>query len=184
VLEILHEIRTRCGRDYPVWVKLNCSDFDPAGQGLNEDDFPAIAGELAQNGIDAIEVSGGTFSGKYSPCRSKKHAAYHLECAKKLTEQVDIPVILVGGLRNIDTIDSIISNTKIDAISMSRPLIREPELVKRWKDGDRKDAECEACNGCFNPNGTQCFFKLSEEEKAKQKEVMKLMGLAKDKAAT
>ncbi len=184
VLEILHEIKTKCGKDYPVWIKLNCSDFHPAGQGLNEDHFPAIAEELVENGIDAIEVSGGTLAGKYSPSRPKKHVAYHLEYARKLTEQVDIPVILVGGLRNIDTIESIISETKIDAVSLSRPLIREPELVKRWKNGDRRDAECTACNGCFNPRGTQCFFTLGEEERAGQKEVMKLMGLAGNKDAT
>ncbi|MEI7451383.1 MAG: NADH:flavin oxidoreductase, partial [Desulfomonile sp.] len=89
VLEILHEIKTRCGKDFPVWIKLNCSDFDPAGQGLNEEHFLTIAKELAQNGIDAIEVSGGSFSAEYSPCRHKSHAAYHLEYAKRLTEVVD-----------------------------------------------------------------------------------------------
>ncbi len=58
---------------------------------------------------------------------------------------------------------------------MSRPLIREPGLVKRWKEGDLQDAACVACNGCFNPNGTKCFFELGEEEKAVQKEIMKFM---------
>jgi 2,4-dienoyl-CoA reductase-like NADH-dependent reductase (Old Yellow Enzyme family) len=175
ILEILQEIKTRCGKDFPVWIKLNCSDFHPSGQGLNPDDFLVIATDLAKNGMDAIEVSGGTLSGKYLPSRSKKHAAYHLEYAKQLTEKTDASVILVGGLRSIDTIDQIFSETGISAISMSRPLIREPGLIKRWKEGDRKDAACIACNGCFNPKGTKCFFTLGEEEKAVQKEIMKFM---------
>ncbi len=58
---------------------------------------------------------------------------------------------------------------------MSRALIREPGLVKRWSEGDRKNAACVACNGCFNSNGTKCFFELGEEEKEVQKVVMKYM---------
>ncbi|MFH2064241.1 MAG: NADH:flavin oxidoreductase [Pseudomonadota bacterium] len=175
IKEILNEVKTRCGKDYPVWIKLNCSDFHPADKGLTPEDFLLIAKNLAQHGMDAIEVSGGTLSGKYLPSRSKKHSAYHLEYAKQLAGEVEASVILVGGLRSIDTIDRILSETSVAAISMSRSLIREPGLVKRWMEGDRKDAACIACNGCFNPNGTKCFFTLGEEEKAVQKEIMKFM---------
>ncbi len=82
VLEILKEIKTKCGKDYPVWIKMNSSDFHPTDEGLQEEGFLLIAKELEKNGIDAIEVSGGTFAGKHSPCRPKKHTAYHLEYAK------------------------------------------------------------------------------------------------------
>jgi len=174
VLETLKDIKTKCGDDYPVWVKLNCSDFDHEN-GLDEQDFLIIANELAKNKIDAIEVSGGTLSGKYRPSRSKKYSAYHLEYAEKLMEQVSVPVIPVGGIRDIDTIDRILATTDVAAVSMCRPLIREPGLVKRWKDGDRRAAECVACNGCYNPKGTRCFFKLNKEEQAAQKEIMKFM---------
>ncbi len=179
ILEILSEIKTRCGKDYPVWIKLNCSDFHPTDNGLNEEGFLIIAKELAKNGIDAIEVGGGSFAGKHAPSRSKIHKAYHLEYAKTLTAEVTVPVILVGGLRSIDIIDQIISETDISAISMSRPLVREPGLIKRWGEGDRKDAECIACNGCYNPNGTKCFFELGAEEKIVQKEIMKFMASLK-----
>lgn len=175
ILEILKEIKSKCGKDYPVWIKLNSSDFHPTDEGLSEEDFIIISQELSKNGIDAIEVSGGTLTGKHSPSRSKKHVAYHLEYAEKLAENISAQVILVGGLRNIDAIDRIITDTKIAAVSMSRPLIREPKLVERWRSGDRKDAACIACNGCYNPNGTICFFDLGEEEKTAQKEVMKFM---------
>lgn len=179
VIDVLEEIKGRCGKDFPVWIKLNCSDFDHAGAGLDTEGFLEVAKALADKGIDAIEVSGGTFAAKFTPCRSKKHSAYHLNEAKILKGLVDVPVILVGGLKNIDSIDQILSETGIDAVSMSRPFIREPDLVKRWMNGDLKDATCISCNGCFNPKGTQCFFNLSEEEKAVQKEIMKFMGSAK-----
>jgi 2,4-dienoyl-CoA reductase-like NADH-dependent reductase (Old Yellow Enzyme family) len=175
IVDILKEIKTQCGKDYPVWVKLNCSDFGRNGEGLTFDDFLIAVKEIADNGIDAIEVSGGTMTGEHSPCRSKKHENYHLNYAKKLTKTVDTPVILVGGFRNIETIESVLSETALEAVSMCRPLIREPGLVKRWMGGERKIAACVACNGCFNPNGTRCYFELEGEEKANQKEIMKII---------
>lgn len=174
VKEILKEIKKTCGMGFPVWIKLNSNDFDRNENGLGESDFMAIAGELIDNGIDAIEVSGGTFAGTYSPCRSKKHVAYHLDAAKRLADVTDTSIILVGGVRNIDGIESILTDTNIAAVSMSRPFIREPYLVKRWMEGDLKDPSCISCNGCFNPEGTTCFHDLPKEKKSIQKEITKL----------
>ena len=176
VLEILEEIKTRCDADFPVWIKLNGSDFSRNGGGLAQDDFLAVSRALAEKGLDAIEVSGGTMFGQFSPSRSKKHTAYHLDFAKALTEAVDVPVILVGGLRDIQTIDTVLAETGIEAVALSRSLIREPDLPRRWMNGDTREAACVSCNGCFNPKGTRCFFHLTEEEKAFQKRIMKLMG--------
>jgi len=176
VLEILEEIKTRCDADFPVWIKLNGSDFSRSGGGLAQDDFLAVSRALAEKGLDAIEVSGGTMFGQFSPSRSKKHTAYHLDFAKALTEAVDVPVILVGGLRDIQTIDTVLAETDIEAVALSRSLIREPDLPRRWMNGDTRAAACVSCNGCFNPKGTRCFFHLTEEEKAFQKRIMKLMG--------
>lgn len=129
LLEILREIKSTCGDGYPVWIKLNCSDFEKQGDGFTFDDAAVTAEIMAQNGIDAIELSGGTYTGKHSPCRSKSRESYHLEYAEKLSGVIDTPIILVGGNRNIDTIEKILSDTDIAAISICRPLIREPFLL-------------------------------------------------------
>ena len=94
---------------------------------------------------------------------------------------VDASVVLVGGIRSLDLAEEILANTGIEAISLCRPLIREPQMVKRWAEGDRKDATCVACNGCYNPNGTKCFFTLDDAEKEAQKNIMRM--LAKIKSA-
>ena len=178
LVETLKAIKARCGNDYPVWIKLNSSDFQ-SDNGVTEDVFLSTSKILAENGIDAIEVSGGTPYGEYTPVRSKEFSVYHLEAAEKLSKQVNASVVLVGGVRSIERTDEIFATTGIDAISLSRPLIREPGLVKRWLEGDRRDAECVACNGCFNPNGTKCFFQLSDREKEVQKRIMKMMARKK-----
>ncbi|MGQ1910735.1 NADH:flavin oxidoreductase [Marinifilum sp. RC60d5] len=175
VLDVLSEIKNICGEDYPVWIKLSSTDFDKDYKGLSEEDFLVIGEQLAENGIDAIEVSGGSMAGVHGSARPKNYAAYHLDATKKLSEKVDTPIILVGGLRDVDEIDKILSETKIEAFSMSRALVRESDLVKRWMSGDRTKAKCVACNSCFNPNGIECFFNLSEEKQQEFKEMMKTM---------
>lgn len=177
VLDILAEIKTTCGDDFPVWVKLNSSDFKRNGEGITESEFLETAKALGKNGIDAMEVSGGSMTGEHSAARPKKYSAYHLESAKKATKETNTDIILVGGMREIDVIETILSETDIKAVSLSRPFIREPGLVKRWISGDRTKAKCVACNGCFNPSGLQCFFNLSDEEKEAQRAVMKMMGI-------
>jgi 2,4-dienoyl-CoA reductase-like NADH-dependent reductase (Old Yellow Enzyme family) len=53
---------------------------------------------------------------------------------------------------------------------MARPFIREPDLAKRWQDGDRSPAHCISCNGCFKPGlkegGIYCVVEKKEQEKA------------------
>lgn len=176
IVEILNNIKLQCGILFPVWVKLNCSDFAKDNNGLDYEGFAAAAKMLSDNGINAIEVSGGLMAGaNHSPSRSKKHEAYHLEYAKQIVSELDCPVILVGGLRDIDTIENILSKTRIEAVSMARALIREPDLINRWMDGKKDKAQCISCNGCFNPKGTKCFFHLDDAQKEEQKKIMSFM---------
>ena len=181
ILEIIESIKTSCGHDFPVWIKLNASDFGLEENAYDVDEFLFSAKEIVKSGIDAIEVSGGTMTGKQPPGRTKKHEAYHLEYAKKLAKEVDVPIILVGGFRNIDLIEPVLQNNNIEAVSMCRPFIREPGLVKKWFDGDTTKAQCVACNGCFNPRGTRCFFELKGEEKEAQKEVLNMLAALRGK---
>jgi hypothetical protein len=60
-----------------------------------------------------------------------------------------VPLILVGGLRSYDEARKLVQTGAADYISMSRPFICEPELVERWKAGDRRKAACISCNNCF-----------------------------------
>jgi len=61
---------------------------------------------------------------------------------------VDIPLILVGGMRSPRVIEKILSDGTADMVSMSRPFIREPRFLERWKEGDRKKVTCVSCAKC------------------------------------
>ena len=151
ILEISDEIRRKTDEKYPVFIKMNVADFCDGGMTL--DDALEIAKIFAQNGISAIEASGGTAnstvtqSGPSDP--SEWQEGYFLDYAAAIKSAVDIPIILVGGLRNPSMMAEIIEAGKVDLVAMSRPFIKEPHIVKRWMDGDREPAYCISCDGCL-----------------------------------
>jgi 2,4-dienoyl-CoA reductase-like NADH-dependent reductase (Old Yellow Enzyme family) len=144
-------VREAVSEDYPVMAKLNLEDFLDDGLPLEEG---LRAAELLRKlGLDALEVSGGTAeSGTLGPARRIKEEAdeaYFRENAVQVKERTGMPVMLVGGLRTPAGMARIREETGIDYFSLSRPFIREPHLIKRWKSGDRSRAGCVSCNGCF-----------------------------------
>jgi 2,4-dienoyl-CoA reductase-like NADH-dependent reductase (Old Yellow Enzyme family) len=151
---VLEAVRAQVGADYPVLIKMNCRDF--ADNGLSLVDSVQIARLLADAGFDAIELSGGLLTSKdMSPCRtgigSVDKEAYFKEEARVFRQQLSIPIILVGGIRSVEVAEQLVEHQVADYISMSRPFIREPDLVSRWKAGNRSKASCKSDNLCFRP---------------------------------
>lgn len=170
--EILQAVRKMVGPDYPVLIKMNCVDFIENGLEAFESLQAAIIFEDA--GYDAIEVSGGIIrTGKLSPSRpgitSQEKEAYFREFAKKFKSTLSIPLILVGGIKSFDTASKILEDDIADCISMSRCLIREPDLVNRWQNKNFLPSECKSDNLCFTPGfegkGVYCVTKEIEKDK-------------------
>ena len=166
-LEIYDAIRQAVGEDYPILIKMNCRDF--AENGLSLEDSVQFAGLLAGAGFDAIELSGGLLTNKeLSPCRpginSVDKEAYFNQEARVFKQEVKIPLILVGGVRSIEVAEQLVEDRVADYISMSRPFISEPDLIKRWKAGDRSRSSCKSDNLCFRPGlrgkGIYCVTKM------------------------
>jgi 2,4-dienoyl-CoA reductase-like NADH-dependent reductase (Old Yellow Enzyme family) len=154
-LQVLKAIRKAVGSDYPVFIKLNSEDFLPGG--LTVEEMLETAVMLEESGIDAIEMSGGTFlSGKNNPSRRGKPGPletepYYEAAARRFKKKLRGPLMLVGGIRTLETAERLIIDGVTDYIAMCRPLIREPGLVGRWKSGDRRPASCLSDSACFKP---------------------------------
>jgi 2,4-dienoyl-CoA reductase-like NADH-dependent reductase (Old Yellow Enzyme family) len=174
VLEVLAAIRSEVGPQFPVMIKLNSEDF--LQKGLTVDEMLELGPWLQRQGIDAIELSGGTGdSGKFVPVRlgkigSEEKEAYYRNASRQLKEKVDIPVILVGGIRSYNAAEYLLKEEFADYFALSRPLIREPNLIQRWKAGDRRKAECLSDNLCFKPiRSGQGMYCYAEELISKRK---------------
>jgi 2,4-dienoyl-CoA reductase-like NADH-dependent reductase (Old Yellow Enzyme family) len=152
LLEVLDSVRAAVGPDYPVLVKMNSEDFVEGG--LTVDESVAVAGMLEERGINAVELSGGTFiSGKNVPSRTgiktEEKEAYFRKAAGVFKKGLNVPLILVGGIRSPQVAERLLEEGVADYFSMSRPFIREPDLVKRWAAGDLRKAACLSDNLCF-----------------------------------
>jgi 2,4-dienoyl-CoA reductase-like NADH-dependent reductase (Old Yellow Enzyme family) len=151
--EVYKDIRHKVGQDFPVLIKIGVQDGFPGGLEFSEGTLAAQS--LAELGFDALEISQGLRGTTYegSEFRPKidriDREAYFRHWAAEIKKKVDVPVMLVGGLRSLELMEEIIQNKEADFISMSRPFIRNPSIINDWENGDRHRAECISCNQCF-----------------------------------
>lgn len=175
LLEVLRNVRAKVGPDYPVLIKMNCQDFLPGGFEL--EDSIQVAFKVQEEGIDAVELSGGTIvSSDVGHCRagitSEEKEAYFRQEAKVFHEKVQLPLILVGGIRSFQLAERLLNEEYADYFSMSRPFIREPNLINRWASGDLRKAKCISDNQCRGPllagEELHCVVERKRKEKGKK----------------
>jgi 2,4-dienoyl-CoA reductase-like NADH-dependent reductase (Old Yellow Enzyme family) len=162
VREIVARARKWVG-NFPILIKMNCTDNLVGGVDL--ENFPALAQEIVQAGVDAIEISGGMWDclfrseaelgfrpvpapESHTRIRKPEQQSYFLKFAEQL--DLPVPIILVGGNRDIERLEAILQGGKVDFIALCRPLIREPDLPNRWRAGiGKRLPECVSCNSCI-----------------------------------
>lgn len=140
IKEIVIGIKEKCGNDYPIFIKINCNT--PGDNDTYEQDILYIIQEFKMLQIDALEISGYDFMKK-----NMKERNYYLDIARRIHRSVEIPLILVGGIRSLEDMEEVLQE-EIDLVSLSRPLICEPDLILKLKEGQAK-AKCISCNCCF-----------------------------------
>jgi len=156
VREVLVGTKAAVGSNYPVLIKINSDDFLEGG--FTPDEMIHVSAILGKEGIDGIEISGGThlspeaysFSRKTGIVPEEKEL-YFEDAARLFKNAIGVPLILVGGIRSFDVAERVVEDGLTDYVSLCRPLIREPGLIRRWKNGDTRRATCISCNECFKP---------------------------------
>lgn len=93
---------------------------------------------------------------------------YNVAAAEKIKANVDIPVIVVGGVRKLSSMREIIGQGKADYVSMCRPLIIEPDLVNKMKNGQQDESRCLNCDYCIigvASNPVRCYYGKARKNK-------------------
>lgn len=165
IYETLEAVRAEVGPDYPVFIKMHCSDeWDDRGLSVEESLY--VAKELEKRGITGIEFSGGNLDAKNHPnmgpmrggILKAPHQSYFAEKTAHIARHLTVPVISVGGHRTPEKLENILNTSPIDYFSMARPLLSEPGLINRWHRGNREKPRCVACNKCWGKNGNVCIL--------------------------
>lgn len=155
---VIQKARAGAGKDFPLGVKLGACDDSP--DGLPIEDTIKLAEWLEEDGLDFIEISGGF---RTDLCkrnvRPGKNEGYYLPFAAQFKAILKIPVFCVGGIRTLEVMNKAIAAGQCDAVSMSRPLIRQPDLPLLLHAGGA--SECRGCHLCLLKRGqpTACQAK-------------------------
>lgn len=153
LLECVRAIRAAVGSGYPLSVKLNSSDFQKGA--FSEEDSRTVIQWLQKEGVDLIELSGGTYEHfalldeeggttsegeKVLSAASARREAYFIEMAQKIRQECDVPLMVSGGFRTLAGMEEAVSSGVTDLVGLGRPLSAEPDFANRLLDGRATEA--------------------------------------------
>ncbi len=149
LVEIIQKVRKAVGNDFIISIKISVNDG--IENGINENGFLTACKLIEKAGADLIQTSGNYVEHKIKP----KNPIFY-EQTNKISEIVNIPVVLTGGIRDMETMEEILNKSKIQYFGIGRPLICEPDIIKRWEKGERCKSKCITCNSCVRKSIHSC----------------------------
>lgn len=162
--EVVQAIKAKCGKDFPVSLRYSVKSYTKAfnrgavpGEEFEEfgrdyEESKKVARMLQDAGYDMLDCDNGTFDAWYWPHPPVyMPKALHLEDVAFIKKAVDIPVICAGRFDDPDLAEQSIAEGKIDMMGMGRPLLADPDLANKFKEGKLDDVRpCIACHfGCL-----------------------------------
>ena len=133
--EIYLGMREELGKDFTIGIKINSTDFKE--DGLTEEDSLKTIIELANLGLDFVEISGGTYERPAMMGATSKstNQVFFAEYSKKLKQKIKIPVVVTGGIRSINAMNTLLNDNTTDFIGIARPLTIDPNIPNKIKQG-------------------------------------------------
>jgi 2,4-dienoyl-CoA reductase-like NADH-dependent reductase (Old Yellow Enzyme family) len=165
-VEVVRRIRKAIGDDFPLMIKFGVIDDREGGVALDEG--VETARQMVAAGIDAIEVSAGVGQAAMAMKADDPELTPFRERAAAVKRAVDVPVMLVGGIRTLETSRDVVASGDADMVSLCRPFIREPGLVARWQSGEATRALCISCRKCMAIVGRGEPLECGEERRIRE----------------
>jgi len=138
VLEVYRNIRKKVGSSFPIGIKINSADFQRGG--FTEEESMQVVQLLEAEGIDLIEISGGTYEqpamiGANKKKSTQEREAYFLDYVKKVRKLLKTPLMLTGGFRTVATMERAIAEGELDVVGLARPFTIFPDLANQIFEG-------------------------------------------------
>ncbi|SDP44351.1 oxidoreductase [Desulforhopalus singaporensis] len=149
-LEVLAEIRSRVGDNYPIMVRLNGNDFMKGGIGPEE--LMAFAVALEKAGADALCINVGWHEALVPQIVTKVPRGVFAYLARDIKDKVGVPVIASHRINDPDTARQLITENFCDMVAVGRALIADPQFPEKARTAREQEIiHCVACGqGCFD----------------------------------
>ena len=182
-VEVIKRMKAKAGRDFPLTLRISGDERAPGGRDI--EGTQRIAPMLVEAGVDAFHVSGGAIDRLCTGiiAGSSHPPGLNVPAAAALKKVVNVPVMVVGRIHDPLFAEDILRRNQADLIVMGRPLLADPDLPQKAKEGRFEDIRrCISCQNCFDSqNDTQVLtcavngamgnegeYKLDPAERAKK----------------
>lgn len=155
ILEIIEGIREKCGKDFPIIVRLTVDEcyamIGKPGKGYDLSEGIKMAKRLEEAGIDAIDVSSASYDAfNYWLEPTSFQCGWRKYMAAAVKEAVSIPVIAANLIRSPEQAEQQLQEGAQDMISLGRPHIADPHWAEKVESGNEKDIKrCICCLYCI-----------------------------------
>ena len=144
LIETVRSVRKAVGVNFPVSLKLNSADFQKGG--FSHEDAIQVATWLNEEGLDLLEISGGTYEQPHlvgidmglNPERAEKRRestiareAYFLDYAKDIRTIFNGPLMVTGGFRSTKGMNNALNENACDVIGIARPFCIDPDIANK-----------------------------------------------------
>jgi 2,4-dienoyl-CoA reductase-like NADH-dependent reductase (Old Yellow Enzyme family) len=139
LMEVYRSVRSAVGEEFPVGVKINSADFQRGG--FTEDESTEVVRWLDAEGIDLVEISGGTFErpamiGAVQKESTKRREAYFMDYTARVRAFLKAPLMLTGGFRTVEVMNRAIAEGITDLVGLARPFALLPDLPTKIAAGE------------------------------------------------
>lgn len=131
-IEVYRNIREKVGPEFPIGIKINSADFQRGG--FTEEESLEVLRILDQEGMDLLEISGGSYEAPAMMGQVKKQSTierevYFLDYIKKARKIVTKPLMLTGGFRTVELMEEALAENHVDIIGLGRPFCVYPHVA-------------------------------------------------------
>ena len=146
LFEIVENIQSKCGKRFPIIVRINAEDIVPGGHTV--EDTAWIAAELEKRGVAAINLS---CMKSAAPMQAPMGEVMpYTETVKKA---ISIPLMVCGSMNRPEMGEKAIAEGKLDYVGFARQLYADPQWPKKVFEQRTEDIRpCLRCNECLNMN--------------------------------
>ena len=131
LLAVVREVRAEVGSGFAIAVKINSSDQLEGG--LDEDDALVAMSLLGDEGVDLIDISGGTyFPGAPASSDRRSSGPYFLEFARRARTVTDTPLMVTGGFKTRGEAAGAVATGATDIVGLARTMALDPDVAAKW----------------------------------------------------